>query len=121
MQIDVSIGEILDKVSILKIKTERILDETKNKNVRAEHDLLIGEVSSYLNDSLFLDLLNVNKCLWDIEDALREKERNKEFDDEFIALARSVYITNDKRFAIKNDINNKFNSQIREEKSYTNY
>jgi hypothetical protein len=121
MLIEVSIGEVLDKVSILKIKTERIKDKVKLRNVIKEYNILTKEVECFLADDLFLGLHQINEKLWDIEDAIRVKEKTNEYDEEFIALARSVYITNDMRFNLKNKINEKFNSEIREEKSYENY
>ena len=108
MEIEVSIGEIVDKLSILQIKRENITDETKLVNVNNEFHYLHEIVFAKLNishDDQYLRLLNVNRELWDIEDRIRDKERVKEFDDEFIELARSVYVTNDKRAEIKKEIN----------------
>lgn len=121
MIIEVSVGEALDKLSILKIKTERIKDEYKLQNVIEEYNILSKQIGTLLDDELYSDLIQVNQKLWDIEDKIRVKEKNNEFDSEFIELARSVYIINDERFSIKNKINTKFDSKLREEKSYENY
>jgi len=124
MEIEVSIGEIVDKLSILQIKRENITDETKLVNVNNEFHYLHEIVFAKLNishDDQYLRLLNVNRELWDIEDRIRDKERVKEFDDEFIELARSVYVTNDKRAEIKKEINLLYSSTFVEEKSYNPY
>lgn len=119
----ISYGELIDKITILTIKSERITHEEKLKNVRTELSSLqktYGEcVGNRLDVPQLQTLLKkVNEALWDIEDAIRVKERNKEFDDEFIAIARSVYITNDKRCMIKKQIDALLGSYITEEKSY---
>jgi hypothetical protein len=124
MRIEVSHGEIVDKLSILNIKKDNIIDEVKLVNINKEYLYLHEIVFSDLNinhDDDYLRLLEVNKKLWDIEDKIRDKERNKEFDDEFIELARSVYHTNDIRANIKKEINAKYGSQFVEEKSYNKY
>lgn len=124
MEIEISIGEIVDKLSILQIKTENITDNEKLKNITKEYLYLHEIVFSKLNishDDQYVRLLEVNKELWDVEDKIRDKERNKEFDSEFIELARSVYFTNDKRAEIKKEINLKYNSTFVEEKSYNPY
>lgn len=124
MEIEVSIGEIVDKLSILDIKKDNIVDETKLSNVKKEYLYLHEIVFSKLNisyDDYYVRLLEVNKSLWDIEDKIRDKERDKEFDSEFIELARSVYYTNDKRSEIKKEINLKYGSLFVEEKSYKEY
>jgi hypothetical protein len=124
MEIEVSVGEIVDKLSILHIKSEKIDDVEKLKNVNKEYHYLHEIVFALLNinyDDHYQRILDVNKELWDIEDRIRDKERNKEFDDEFIELARSVYITNDKRSEIKKEINQKYSSNFVEEKSYKPY
>jgi len=124
MKIEVSHGEIVDKLSILNIKKDNIFDEVKLVNINKEYLYLHKIVFSDLNisyDDDYLRLLEVNKKLWDIEDKIRDKERNKEFDDEFIELARSVYHTNDIRANIKKEINVKYGSQFVEEKSYNKY
>lgn len=123
MNIKVSIGEIVDKLSILNIKKNNITDESKLFNVIAEYDYLYDVVFNQLKieSDDFNNLLLVNESLWKIEDDIRDKERDKVFDTEFIELARSVYITNDKRAKIKKEINLKYGSLFVEEKSYLNY
>ena len=121
----VSLGELVDKISILHIKNKNIKDNEKLKLVREELKLLTITLDGHLkkNDiQEFLDaLIKINSELWIIEDEIRDCERNKKFDDKFISLARSVYITNDKRSEIKLDINKKFGSEIVEVKSYEEY
>ena len=126
IKIELSIGELLDKISILQIKAERIDDPSKVKNINKELDVLM----SLWNDSPYSDtklsseineLKNINEALWDIEDKIRDKERNQLFDKDFIELARSVYFTNDKRAEIKRIINDKTGSELIEEKSYSDY
>jgi hypothetical protein len=124
MEIEVSIGEIVDKLSILNIKKDNIVDELKLENISKEYLYLHEIVFAKLNisyDDEYLILLEVNKLLWDVEDKLRDKERSKEFDSEFIELARSVYFINDKRSRIKKEINEKYSSDFIEEKSYKPY
>jgi len=125
MMIEVSNGEILDKFSILKIKLANITDYEKIKNVEKEIEIIEPIFDSICKDlkikDLFEMLLEVNKKLWKIEDDIREHERNKNFDEEFIQLARNVYITNDIRATIKKEINLLSNSNIIEEKSYERY
>jgi len=126
MHIPVSIGEILDKMSILEIKSERMSDEKKLLNVRHELDVLNGELSKLEGlwgavGDLYVQLKAVNEELWVIEDDIRIKEAKKEFDNIFIDLARSVYVTNDKRADIKKEINLKMGSDLVEEKSYEDY
>ena len=123
MKIEVSIGEIVDKLSILKIKTNNITDELKLNNVKKEYDYLFDIVFKDLkiSEDDFYKLILINEKLWDIEDELREKERQKIFNDDFIQLARSVYFTNDKRSEIKKEINLKYGSLFVEEKSYQQY
>ena len=121
----ISLGELIDKISILVIKEKKITDEKKNNLIREELTLLRkilneaannNSINNYLNQ-----LIDVNSTLWKIEDEIRDCEKNKKFDQKFIELARSVYITNDKRAEIKLEINNKFGSKIVEIKSYTKY
>lgn len=123
--LEVSIGEAIDKYTILTIKEECIKDERKLVNIKKERmeieKSLIDQGYFYSFIEEMADLTKVNKTLWDIEDQIRIKEANKQFDHEFIELARSVYITNDKRFEIKNQINQKSNSNLKEEKSYAKY
>ena len=122
-KIEVSIGEIVDKLSILKIKTNNITDELKLNNVKKEYDYLFDIVFKDLkiSEDDFHKLILINEKLWDIEDELREKERQKIFNDDFIQLARSVYFTNDRRSEIKKEINLKYGSLFVEEKSYSKY
>jgi len=122
MKIEVSTGEILDKMSILEIKMNKIKDETKLVNIQKEYNYLknISQQQSYDIEN-YNELLKINNKLWDIEDDIREKERNGVFDTEFIEIARSVYFTNDKRSAIKKQINISSNSNFIEEKSYKKY
>ena len=123
--VPVSDGELIDKYTILEIKTERIKDTNKKEKAKKEFDLLkycVDELSTSYNIVEIIDeLKEVNKSLWDIEDDIRKKEKCKEFDDEFIQLARSVYITNDRRAEVKNKINNATKSEIVEVKSYEKY
>lgn len=124
MKIEVSVGEIVDKLSILQIKKENIIDKSKLENVIKEYDYLHQIVFSELNinhDDDYMKLVEVNRKLWKIEDDIRDKERNKEFDNDFIELARSVYFTNDVRAEIKKDVNLKYGSLFVEEKSYSKY
>jgi hypothetical protein len=123
MKIEVSIGEIVDKLSILQIKTQFIKDEEKLNNVKKEYDYLYDIVFNEMKieQSDFSDMVLINQELWKIEDDIRDKERAKEFDDEFIRLARAVYVTNDKRAEVKKVINIKYGSLFVEEKSYQEY
>jgi hypothetical protein len=125
MNIEVSHGEIVDKLTILQIKKENITDPSKLDNIVKEYDYLLSVVENDLGISTlspeYLELLSVNKELWVIEDDIRDKERIKEFDDDFIKLARAVYYTNDVRAKIKKEINLKHSSGFVEEKSYQSY
>lgn len=124
MKIEVSHGEIVDKLSILNIKKDNIIDEEKLVNINKEFIYLHEIVFSELNinyDEDYVRLLEINKKLWVIEDKIRDKEREKQFDEEFIELSRSVYRTNDVRSKIKKDINIKYGSGFVEEKSYKEY
>lgn len=123
MKIEVSIGEIVDKLSILRIKKNNITDSDKLANVTKEYDYLYDIIFDELrvSEDDFLNLVSINEKLWDIEDLLRDKESIKSFDQDFIDLARSVYYTNDKRAEIKKEINIKYGSLFVEEKSYKNY
>jgi hypothetical protein len=120
MQIEVSNGEIVDKLSIIQIKLQFINDDLKRKNLLAEHQVLINAVNSFFTTEhpLFKALLDINTQLWHIEDKCRALENVQQFDDEFIQTARSVYICNDKRAEIKKQINLLTNSTLIEEKSY---
>ena len=123
MKIDVSNGEIIDKITILQIKLERIKDEAKLKNLKREYEELIKITSSIMstNDILYKALYDVNCELWDIEDHIRDLERNKDFGNDFISTARAVYIKNDRRSELKKEINIKTFSALTEEKSYEKY
>ena len=127
MKVEISIGELLDKISILEIKLLNIKDEEKSKNVYKELQTLNPYFQDLLDEyglkikNLYIKLSNINKALWDIEDAIREKEASEEFDEEFVELARGVYITNDQRAAVKKEINLLTKSELVEEKSYSDY
>ena len=124
--IPISWGELFDKITILQIKLENLQDKNALKNVKNEHDELFRIYNNNFLENenakrLLVDMKNINKRLWNIEDDIRDKERHKTFDEKFIELARSVYITNDKRSRIKRNINETFGSQLIEEKSYSDY
>ena len=129
MKIEVSNGEIIDKYTILEIKLQEIKDADKLDNVQTEYDSLKPVVDQIFNDThaqevlaeLKLDLLNINKTLWNIEDIIRNHEREERFDSDFIELARSVYYTNDERAEVKMQINQLTGSTLVEEKSYQEY
>lgn len=123
MKIEVSLGEIVDKLSILEIKKQHIKEETKLNNIEKEYNYLYDITFNILKIKFsdYSDLLKINQKLWDIEDKIREKEGLKSFDDEFIELSRLVYITNDERFKFKTKININYNSNFIEEKSYSKY
>lgn len=126
IQVPVSYGELIDKITILEIKSKQITDAAKLANVRTELDLLnttwAGHPASATDISAErARLLAVNESLWDIEDRIRLKEKAQAFDAEFIELARSVYFQNDERAAVKREINVKLGSQLVEEKSYQDY
>ena len=119
----ISIGELIDKITILEIK-QIYMTGTKLKNINKEMKLLkniLQDKNLEINIALIKNLKKINKKLWEIEDNIRIKESKQEFDEEFIKLARSVYIENDKRASIKKEINQKYNSDLVEEKSYKNY
>ena len=127
MKIEISTGELMDKLSILEIKLQRIKDPNKSANVKKE----LKELNKHFQDLLdqygepiknhYLELSKINKILWDIEDNIRKKEAAGEFNSEFVELARSVYITNDQRAKVKKSINLFTNSELIEEKSYSQY
>ena len=124
MKIEVSNGEIVDKITILEIKLEKIKNPEKLQNVKKEYDLLkvcLTDIGLDSDHHLYKQLKEVNLKLWDIEDLLRIKEQKKVFDAEFIELARSVYFTNDVRAEIKKEINNLLGSNLFEEKEYVDY
>ena len=125
MNIEVSHGEIVDKLTILEIKKKNITDVEKLNNITKEYNYLVSIVENDLGISLsspeYQKLISINQELWVIEDDIRDKERNKEFDEEFVRLARAVYHTNDIRANIKKEINLKYSSGFIEEKSYQPY
>ena len=122
-KIPVSIGELVDKITILKIKL-KYLKGQKKANVKYEYDLLLDILKDspiLMEDNLIKKLQDINQKLWEVEDKIRKKELNKNFEEEFIELARSVYRLNDERFKTKNDLNQNYNSEIIEEKIYEKY
>ena len=125
VKIPVSIGELIDKLSILHVKQTKITNKDKLEYVNKEFELLYNMSSEYLNQSkietLYHSLVTVNSKLWDIEDELRILETKKSFNVDFIELARKVYFTNDERFTLKNEINLITDSEIREVKDYVKY
>lgn len=126
VKIDISPGELIDKITILEIKSERMDDAEKLKNVRFELDVLTTCMQEQIADvarisALHADLKTINEALWDIEDDIRDCERQQDFGDEFVRLARAVYVTNDKRAAVKKQINVALRSDLVEEKSYAAY
>ena len=127
VKIETSVGELLDKISILKIKKEKIVIESKLNNIQKELESLL-EIAEPLKDidpdqfSNFMgQLIDINLNLWETEDRIRLLEKSQSFDEHFIELARNVYFTNDKRFDKKSEINNFYNSSIIEEKQYEKY
>ncbi len=126
VQAEISTGELLDKISILQIKSERITDQSKLENIKIELESLLDtwESSSFSKIEIAEEIAQiraVNEKLWELEDDIRIKEARHSFDEEFVRLARSVYVTNDKRAEIKRKINEKLGSALIEEKSYSNY
>jgi transcriptional regulator of nitric oxide reductase len=126
IHVPVSPGEVLDKITILEIKSERMSDPEKVANVRVELKLLEETWAANIRDDemirdLHAQLKQINEALWEIEDDIRDKERAKEFDERFIELARAVYFTNDRRSEVKKKLNLHLGSQIIEEKSYQDY
>ena len=121
----ISLGELVDKISILTIKQKNITDETKLDHVKKELAFLQKTLMNYVQqeeiNNYLENLININSKLWKIEDDIRECERKKLFDQSFIDLARSVYFTNDERAKVKNDINKTFGSELVEVKSYEEY
>jgi hypothetical protein len=125
-KIPISWGELFDKITILQIKNENLTSKSALKNVEREfkqlRSILVKNFPARADaEQLETELRQINKKLWDIEDRIRDKERNTSFDDEFIQLARSVYIVNDERSRIKRRINEIFESEFVEEKSYSGY
>jgi len=121
----ISLGELVDKISILMIKKKNISNSIKLQHVNKELEFLQKTLKKYISEDeindFLLKLVNINSKLWDIEDDIRECERKKLFDQTFIDLARSVYFTNDERAKVKNDINKTFGSELVEVKSYEEY
>ena len=123
---EISPGELLDKISILEIKLEKVKDKDRQKRIKNEYDILKKvqnssiEMSDKIKD-LYRSVSNVNIKLWDIEDKIRICEQNKDFGKNFIELARGVYFNNDKRAKLKSEINKILKSNIREIKQYINY
>ena len=126
IHVPVSPGEVLDKITILEIKSERMTDEDKLANVRRELELLNETWSKAVNEDntvrrIHAELKSINEALWVIEDDIRDQERIRDFGERFIELARAVYYTNDKRAAAKKELNLHLGSGIVEEKSYQDY
>jgi len=128
IQAPISLGELIDKITILEIKAVNIQDVGKLKNVTHELDILNEKVASFLDSAgiaklapLKAALKDINQALWIIEDDIRDCEYVKDFSDKFIQLARAVYVTNDQRAKVKKDINLAFGSELIEEKSYKDY
>ncbi len=126
LSVEVAPGELIDKITILEIKLERIEDADKLANVKLEWETLIKARDGAIERTAELDRLSAelkaaNEALWDIEDDIRDCERAKDFGDAFVELARSVYITNDRRAALKRQINELLGSSLVEEKSYAAY
>jgi len=124
--IPISPGELLDKITILQIKSERIADAAKVANVQAELGMLEQVWNEAVDDddqirALKRELKSINEALWEIEDDIRDEERNRRFGERFIELARAVYVTNDERANAKKEVNLHLNSNIVEEKSYQDY
>ena len=127
MKVEISNGELLDKISILELKLLKIEDKEKLVNIQKEFDTLnplakgLFEKFGGQLQNHYLELARINGLLWDIEDWIRDCEREKRFDEEFIQLARSVYVTNDQRSEVKKLINKTTGSDLVEEKSYKDY
>jgi hypothetical protein len=124
--VEVAPGELIDKITILEIKLNKIDDEAKLKNVRREYEILMETYRANIEKTdalgaLIDELREANAKLWDIEDDIRDLERARDFGDAFVSLARSVYKSNDRRAATKRKINELLNSRIVEEKSYADY
>jgi hypothetical protein len=124
--IPISPGELLDKITILQIKSERIADPAKVANVRTELEMLNAVWREAVAEdaeitALTAELKTINEALWEIEDDIRDEERNRRFGERFIELARAVYVTNDERANAKKKVNLHLNSSIVEEKSYQDY
>ena len=121
MKIEVSIGEVVDKITILQLKKENVLDPKKLKYINEELEILskaLSEEEAQVPPALAEELRNVNQLLWETEDIIRDKEKSQNFDEEFVTHARKDAEYNDMRFLVKNKINNYSNSSIKEQKSY---
>jgi hypothetical protein len=125
ISVPVSVGELIDKLSILYIKKLKIFNPEKLQFINEEFELLYNISSYFLNDDniskYYHKLVEINLKLWEIEDEIRTNENDKNFDSHFIHLSRQVYQTNDERFSVKNIINEISNSEIREQKEYIEY
>jgi hypothetical protein len=124
IECEISLGELVDKLSILKIKLEKITDEEKLKHVKREENVLVDKLHSLKLENIdhhLNQMIEINSKLWNIEDDIRELERAKNFEQKFIELARAVYMTNDERFKRKNTINALYKSSLVEVKSYKDY
>ena len=124
--VEIAPGELIDKITILEIKLERIADSAKLANVRIEYDVLAACRDANIEPSaemarLTAELKTINEKLWEVEDDIRDLERAKDFGDRFIELARAVYVTNDERARVKREINQLLGSKLVEEKSYAAY
>ncbi len=123
MKIEVSNGEIADKLTIIEIKLKHITDPAKQKNLKTEYKVLDEAVAKIIDKDheFYKELLKINQELWDIEDRIRDLERDKDFGESFVSTARAVYFTNDKRSEVKRQINELTGSNLVEEKSYQKY
>jgi hypothetical protein len=125
IQVPISVGELIDKLSILHVKKTKISNQEKLIYINKEFEILYNMSSFFLENEevshSYHKLVEINTKLWEIEDELRINENNKTFDPSFIRLARQVYHTNDERFSIKNKINELTDSEIREQKDYVEY
>ena len=125
ISVPVSVGELIDKLSILHVKQTKISNQEKLSYINKEFELLYNMSSYHLNDieisKLYHELVEVNSKLWEIEDGLRILESKSIFNEVFVQLARKVYFTNDERFSLKNKINDLTNSEVREQKEYVEY
>lgn len=125
INVPVSVGELIDKLSILQVKKRKVSDSEKLIFIEKEFEILYNLCSEYLNDKqieeLYHKLVKTNSQLWDIEDNIRQLEKDKKFGSEFIETSRKVYYTNDERFDLKNQINFITSSEIREIKEYVDY
>jgi hypothetical protein len=125
INVPVSVGELIDKLSILQVKKTKVTNTEKLEYIKKEFELLYNLSAEFLNnnliENLYHELVSTNSNLWEIEDRLRILEKDGRFEGEFIDMARKVYFTNDKRFELKNEINSLTSSEIREVKEYVDY